>query len=83
MLQLAVERAPEIIGEAARNVSLEFQREHPEIPWIGIIGQRNILDHEYGAIKQDLIWEVVAVHLPDLVSRLELMVPQQRHGDDE
>jgi len=41
------------------------------------------LDHEYGAIKQDLIWEVVAVHLPDLVSRLELMVPQQRHGDDE
>ncbi|MDM7940169.1 MAG: DUF86 domain-containing protein, partial [Methanothrix sp.] len=55
MLQLAVERALEIIGEAARNVSLEFQREHPEIPWIGIIGQRNLLAHEYGAIKQDLI----------------------------
>jgi uncharacterized protein with HEPN domain len=50
-LQLAVERALEIMGEAARNVSLDLQLKHPEIPWKGIIAQRNVLAHNYGAIK--------------------------------
>jgi uncharacterized protein with HEPN domain len=83
MLQLAVERGLEIIGEAARNVSLDFRLEHPQIPWKGIIGQRNVLAHEYGAIKLDLIWEVVTVHLPDLAASLERMVPQQPQEDYE
>jgi uncharacterized protein with HEPN domain len=83
MLQLAAERALEIIGEAARNVSLDFRLKHPEIPWKGIIAQRNVLAHEYGSIKQDLIWEVVTVHLPDLAARLEQMVPLQPQEIDE
>jgi len=82
MLQLAVERALEIIGEAAHNVSLDFRLKHSEIPWKGIIGQRNVLAHEYGAIKQDLIWEVVTDHLPDLAVKLEHMVPQPPQEND-
>ena len=82
MLQLAVERGLEIIGEAAHNVSPDFRLKYPEIPWKGIIGQRNVLVHEYGAIKQDLIWEVVTVHLPDLAAKLEQMVPQQSQKND-
>ena len=82
MLQLAVERALEIIGEAAHNVSLDFRLKNPAIPWKGIIGQRNVLAHEYGAIKQDLIWEVITVHLPDLAVKLEQLVPQQPQEND-
>lgn len=37
VLQAAVERKLEIIGEAARSVSDQYRREHPEIPWRGII----------------------------------------------
>ena len=33
MLQDAVMRSIEIIGEAARRVSEELKQEHPEIPW--------------------------------------------------
>jgi uncharacterized protein with HEPN domain len=83
VLQLAVERALEIIGEAARNVSLEFRLDHPEIPWKGIIGQRNILAHEYGSIRQDMIWEVITVHLPDFAFKLEEMVPPLPHAWEE
>jgi uncharacterized protein with HEPN domain len=50
-LQLAVERALEIIGEAARLVSATFKANHVEIPWKQIIGQRNVLAHEYGEIN--------------------------------
>jgi len=81
-LQLAVERALEIMGEAARNVSIDLQLKHPEIPWKGIIAQRNVLAHNYGAIKQDLIWEVLTVHLPDLVDRLKQIIPEQSLSED-
>jgi uncharacterized protein with HEPN domain len=76
-LQLAVERALEIMGEAARNVSLDLQLKHPEIPWKGIIAQRNVLAHNYGAIKQDLVWEVLTVHLPDLAGQLKQIISEQ------
>lgn len=45
----ALERTLEVLGEAARKVSVEFQSAHPDIDWHGLIGQRNVLAHEYGA----------------------------------
>jgi len=74
-LQLAVERALEIIGEAARRISKVFQDEHSDIPWQNIIAQRNVLAHEYGEIKQELIWKVATVRIPELIAALEPLVP--------
>lgn len=76
-LQLAVERAIEIIGEAAKNVSKGFQDAHSEIPWRGIIGQRNMLVHEYGEIKQERMWVVVSERIPELIKLLEPLVPTE------
>lgn len=69
--QLAIERALEIIGEAAGRVSKPLREAHPEIPWRQIIGQRNVLAHEYGEIKQDRIWKVATENIPQLISMLE------------
>ena len=44
-----------IIGEAARKLDESFQRSHPEIPWSGIIGARNIVMHAYEHLKPELI----------------------------
>ncbi|HXO26516.1 MAG TPA: HepT-like ribonuclease domain-containing protein [Thermoanaerobaculia bacterium] len=73
--QLAVERAIEILGEAARRVSPAVQQSHPEIPWVGIIAQRNVIAHEYGEIKQERLWVVATVHVEDLIPKLRLLVP--------
>lgn len=73
--QLAVERAIEIIGEAARHVSRTFQSAHPQIPWSKIIKQRHVIAHEYGEIKHELIWHVVSVRIPELIAMLEPLVP--------
>ncbi|REJ71004.1 MAG: DUF86 domain-containing protein [Planctomycetota bacterium] len=75
MLRSAVEPQIEIIGEAARCVSKEFQTAHPEIPWRSIQAQRHVLTHEYGEIKHDRIWRVATVHVPDLMAQLEPLVP--------
>lgn len=43
MLALAIARLLEIIGEAARHVSVETRDKAPHIPWRQIIGTRDIL----------------------------------------
>ncbi len=72
--QLAVERSFEIIGEAAGKVSTSFRNDHPEIPWRQIIGQRNVLIHEYGEIKQERVWKVVRENIPILIEQLKPFV---------
>lgn len=61
LIQSAVERQLEVMGEAARRVSSGFQDEHPEIPWRPMIGLRNVLAYEYGEIKADRIWRIAKV----------------------
>jgi uncharacterized protein with HEPN domain len=74
-VQFAVERGLEILGEAAHHISDKFRAAHPEIPWGGIVGQRNVLAHEYGEIKPERIWRVAMERLPDLIRMLERLVP--------
>ena len=74
-LQFAVERAIEIIGEAARRVSDEFKQANPQNSWRSIIGQRNVLAHDYGEIKHERVWEVVATHVPTLIVQLATLIP--------
>ncbi len=75
MLRSAVERQIEIIGEAARRVSAEFQAAHAAIPWRPIIGQCHVLAHEYGELRHDLLWRVATVHIPELVAALTPLIP--------
>lgn len=69
----AVERNLEIIGEAARGVSSSTREAYPVIPWRAIIGLRNIIAHEYGAIRHENIWRICVNRLPALIKALESM----------
>jgi len=66
MMQKAVIRSIEIIGEAARNISPSFQNKHPQIPWRKITGMRNKLIHDYFEIDLALVWQVANKNLPFL-----------------
>jgi len=74
-IRLAVERAVEIIGEAATKVSKKFRDAHPEIAWQMIINQRHVIVHEYGELEDELIWKVATVSAPELISKLEKLIP--------
>jgi uncharacterized protein with HEPN domain len=65
----------EIIGEAARRVTPQFQQDHPEIPWHSIIGLRNILAHEYGDVQVDRVWLIATTSIPQLVELLQPLIP--------
>ena len=75
VLQAALERKIEIIGEAARRISEDFKRLHQTVPWRQIIAQRNVIVHEYGEIDQSLIWNVIKENLPNLITTVERLIP--------
>lgn len=75
VLLRAIERGVEIIGEAARRVSPPYQAAHPEIPWRVIIGQRNILAHEYGQIDHELLYKTAVEDIPRLIEQLQVLLP--------
>ncbi len=81
LVQAAVERKLEIIGEAARKVSQEFQNQHPAIAWRGIISQRHFLAHEYGEVRQEKLWRVATLRIPELIAMLAPLVPPPTTDD--
>jgi uncharacterized protein with HEPN domain len=75
VLQNAVMRVIQIIGEAARQVSPDFAQAHPNIPWRQIIGMRHRLVHDYVNIDPVRVWEVIERDIPELIPLLETLVP--------
>lgn len=73
--RLAMERTMEIIGEAARRVTISTRTAHPTIPWAAIIGQRNIVAHEYGRIDHRQLYRTASEDLPALVALLRQILP--------
>lgn len=62
----AVVRNLEVIGEAAKGLSLAFRKAHPEVEWKKLAGLRDILIHEYFGVDAAIIRDIVKNKLPDL-----------------
>jgi uncharacterized protein with HEPN domain len=77
LLNLALVRLLEIIGEAANRIPRENQLEQAEIPWMQIIGLRNRLIHGYDAVDFDILWHIVTEDLPPLIATLATIVPPE------
>ena len=67
LLQLALTRLLEIIGEAGNRVSTQTQQKNKQVPWKQIIGMRNRLIHGYDVIDYQLVWNTVRYDLPSLI----------------
>lgn len=71
ILELALVRLVEIIGEAAVRVSQTSKAKHSRIPWREVIGMRNRLIHGYDSVDLDILWNTVEMDLPPLITQLE------------
>jgi uncharacterized protein with HEPN domain len=77
ILNLALTRLLEIIGEAANRVPEQVQSQYPQLPWLQMIGLRNRLIHGYDQVDFDILWNIIQHDLPGLISQLEKILPEE------
>lgn len=74
MMQDAVIRKIEVIGEGARRLSDEFVEVHRDLPLIAAVSMRNSLIHEYEDIDIKVVWDTASVDLPKLGEAIESLL---------
>jgi len=75
LIQDAVIRNLEVIGEAANNIQTvdpAFAKVHDEIPWQVMYAMRNRLSHGYDKIDYDMVWQTVCNDLPELYALIKV-----------
>lgn len=76
LVQDAVIRNFEVIGEASNNIDRlfpEFISQYPHLPLIDAYEMRNALAHGYFKVDLKVVWITIQKHLPPLFDELVLI----------
>jgi uncharacterized protein with HEPN domain len=64
------------MGEAARVMPAEIQKQYSHLPWDKMQAIRNILVHEYFRIDEEILWRASQEEIPPLITELEEILLQ-------
>lgn len=67
----ATVRNIEVLGEAASQIPIEYQKQYPEIEWTKIIRSRHIIVHHYFDLDYQIIWRIIQHYIPPLLKSLK------------
>lgn len=54
------------IGELANHISAIAKEETQQVPWVDVIGFRNIVAHEYYKVQLPVVWKIISEELDPL-----------------
>ena len=66
VLQRAIVRSLEIIGEASKRVPADLRNANPAVEWRAMARMRDRLIHDYFGVDLDIVWRVLQVNIPAL-----------------
>jgi uncharacterized protein with HEPN domain len=66
LVQDAVVRQLEIIGEATKRISKKLNEENPQVPWSDMAGMRDVLIHDYIDVDHDIVWRTASESIGEL-----------------
>jgi uncharacterized protein with HEPN domain len=70
-------RSLEIIGEAAKELPVEFRSQHPDVEWRAIAGRRGRLIHACWGVDYEIVWDVVLTQAPVLQARIQSIIQDE------
>ncbi len=73
-LQSHILRHLQIIGEASNRLAAELRQRHPEIPWLEMIGMRNITIHDYAGINWHSVFQAARHDVPILKPQIQAIL---------
>ena len=62
------------IGELAKNLSSDFLKQYPKMPWKNIKGMRDWVAHGYGTIDLEEVWKTATTDIKPLREYCEQIV---------
>jgi uncharacterized protein with HEPN domain len=74
MMQDAVVRNLEVVGEAVKGLDAETRARAPDVPWRRIAGMRDVLIHHYFGVDLEVVWRVVEIEVPSLLTVVEKLI---------
>lgn len=83
LIQDAVIKNFEVIGEAAYHISKELKDNYQNIEWNKIQGLRHVLVHDYYKINPEILWNTKDKHLHELQIDLEELVEAENNKSEE
>jgi uncharacterized protein with HEPN domain len=81
LVQSAVIRQLEVIGEAVKNLSGALRRKRKDIPWSDIAGLRDKLIHGYFGVDLELVWGIAMENIPQLKSQINEILAEMNGGN--
>ena len=78
LIQDAVIRQIEIIGEAAKHLSRPLRKKYQFVPWSDMAGMRDKLIHAYFGVDITQVWLTATDDLPQLKPVLEEIIKELR-----
>ena len=81
LVQSAVIRQLEIIGEAVKNLSAVLRRKYKEIPWSDVAGLRDKLIHGYFGVDLKLVWKISTKDMPELKNQISKILVEMNSRD--
>ena len=78
-LKRAFVRSLEIIGEAVEQIPEDFRLRYPAVEWRIMAGTRDRLIHNYLGVDYELVWDIVANKIPELMIAMQHIVEGDEH----
>jgi uncharacterized protein with HEPN domain len=77
LLQDAVVRNLEIIGEACVNLTSELREANAHVPWQKVSAIRNRLVHGYFDVDVGVVWQTVKDSLPPFLEQVRVLLDKR------